>query len=90
MLIQNSDKNFEFLFDMMFSEKSQSVMNKRFNNAFAYCVASHVSFSKIILIRLNALSVTVNIELNCFENVTIKFIVMILKNMIEVIININF
>ena len=90
MLVQNFDKNLKFLFDMMSSERFQSIMNKRFKNAFAHYDTFHVNFSKIILIFLNVLSIIVNIKSNCFENVTMKSIAMILKNIVEIAIDINF
>ena len=90
MYVQNFDKNLKFLFDMMSSERFQSVMNKRFKNAFVHYDAFYVNFLKIMLTRLNVLSIIVNTKSNCSENVTMKFMTIVLKKMIEVIIDTNF
>ena len=90
MVFQNFDKNLNFLFEIMFFGKFQSVINKRFNNAFVQIFAFHVNFSKTIDICFDVLQITVNTKFIFSNNATIKSMTIVLKNIVKTIIDINF
>ena len=90
MVVRNSDKNLKFLFEMIFSDNFQFVINKRFNNAFVHCETFHVIISKIVIILFDVLHVTINILSNFPDKLTIKSIAMIRKKIVDVVMNINF
>ena len=87
--IQNSEMNFEFLFEMIFSNNFQSVSNKRFNKTFVQIDAFHLIFSKIKLICYNVLQIIIKTESRFFDKFIIKFIIMIRKEIDDVAIEIN-
>lgn len=89
IFVQNFEINFGFLFEIMFSDSFQFEINNRSNSAFVHSEALYVIFSKIMLTRFEALSVIVNIESNFFDSVTMKFMAIVLKEIVEAAININ-
>jgi hypothetical protein len=77
--------NFKFLFDMIFSEISQFVINNRSSIVSAQLKAVHVNFSKIIVIFLNALQIRINAVFMLFENAQMKFNANVLNETISLI-----
>jgi hypothetical protein len=60
-------------------------MNNRLSSVFAQLKTVHVNFSKIIVILLNALQVTINAMFMLFENAEMKFIASVLNEMFSLI-----
>lgn len=87
--VQNFEMNFESLFEMMPSEKPQSVSKKRSRKAFVHVTTFQMNFSNIKFIRLEALQMTVNRTSSFSDKTTMKFITMIRKKMNDATIDIN-
>ena len=64
-------------------------VNRQFKKTLTHWIAFHLMFSKIMLICLMVLSITVKIESIFSENVTMKFMTIVLNEMIEIVMDIN-
>ena len=89
IIVQNSEMNLKFLFEMIFLNNFQSVSNRRFNKTFVQIDAFHLIFSKIKLTRFDVLQMMIKTELKFSDKFIIKFIIMIRKKIDDVAIEIN-
>jgi hypothetical protein len=83
--LQKSEMNFESLSDMILSEILQFAMSNRSSSVSAQLKAVHVNFSRIIVILLNALQVTINAMFMLSESAEMKFIASVLNEMFSLI-----
>ena len=88
--IQNFDKNLKFRSNIMSSGKSQSAVNNRSKKTFVQMRAFQMILLAIIVTFFDVLQITVNTESNFLNNVIIKFIAIVRKEIVKTVIDINF